>query len=95
MDASAERGCRNDFNEFIDDSEKVVAKAHQENHELPVFMPGDSMGGFIAASRYAQYSSRLSGQILSGAASGIQSMQAGGKAPISAPRPGNPWQTLW
>jgi alpha-beta hydrolase superfamily lysophospholipase len=75
--SGGERGYVNDFNEFIDDAEKVVARAKQENPGLPVFMLGHSMGGFIAASHGVKYPGRLSGQILSGAASGIQPMLAG------------------
>lgn len=75
--SGGERGHVNDFNEFIDDAEKVVAWVKKENPGLPVFMLGHSMGGFIAAAHAVKYPGRLSGQVLSGAASGIQPMLAG------------------
>jgi len=75
--SGGERGYVADFNEFIDDTEKVVAMARRENPTLPVFMLGHSLGGFIAASFGIKYPGFLSGQVLSGAATTIQPLLAG------------------
>jgi acylglycerol lipase len=75
--SGGDRGYVDDFNELIDDAEKVVAMVKKENPGLPVFMLGHSLGGFISASHGVKYPGRLSGQILSGAASTLQPLLAG------------------
>jgi acylglycerol lipase len=75
--SGGERGYIDNFNELIDDTEKVVGLMKQENPKLPVFMLGHSLGGFIAAAHAIKYPGRLSGQVLSGAASMIKPMLAG------------------
>ncbi len=75
--SGGDRGYVADFNELIDDAEEVVALAKKDHPGLPVFMLGHSMGGFIAASHAVKYPGRLSGQVLSGAATAIQPMLAG------------------
>lgn len=70
--SGGDRGYINDFNELIDDAAKVVDRVRLENPDLPVFMLGHSLGGFIAAAYALKYPGRLSGQVLSGAALMIQ-----------------------
>jgi acylglycerol lipase len=61
-----ERGYIKDYQDMIEDTEKVVTIAKKENPNIPIYMWGHSMGGFIAASYGIKYPNRLSGQILSG-----------------------------
>jgi alpha-beta hydrolase superfamily lysophospholipase len=75
--SGGDRGYIDDFNEFIDDTKRVVAMVKQENRSLPVFMLGHSLGGFITAAYGVKYPGRLSGQVLSGAASTLQPLLAG------------------
>lgn len=58
----------NDYNDYILDTDLVVEKALKENPNVPVFMIGHSMGGFIAFLYGLRHNDKLSGQILSGAA---------------------------
>jgi acylglycerol lipase len=62
------RGFVENYIQYVDDAELVVARAIKENPGLPVFMLGHSMGGFITAFYGIKYPDRLKGQILSGAA---------------------------
>ena len=57
-----------DFNTYLDDADTVYELAKNENPELPIFMLGHSMGGFIAAAYGVKYPNKLRGQILSAAA---------------------------
>lgn len=56
------------YNDYINDTELIVQKAKLEFPELPLFMFGHSMGGFITAIYGEKFKDRLNGQILSGAA---------------------------
>lgn len=62
------RGDMNDFNELIDDTDIIVNIAKKEYPDLPLYMLGHSMGGFITAAYGVKYKNKLRGQILSGAA---------------------------
>jgi acylglycerol lipase len=62
------RGYIEDYNIFIDDTDKIVEVAKTEQSDIPLFMLGHSMGGFISAFYGVKYPRRLTGQILSGAA---------------------------
>ena len=66
--SGGERGNINNFNELIDDADKIVDIAKSENPDIPIFMLGHSMGGFITAAYGVKYPGKLNGQILSGAA---------------------------
>lgn len=66
--SEGERGYVEDFQYFFQDADKVVNMAQEENKEIPVFMFGHSMGGFITAGYGMKYKNKLKGQILSGAA---------------------------
>ena len=66
--SGGEKGYIDDFMNFIDDANEVVDLVKEEYPDVPVFMLGHSMGGFIAAAYGAKYTDKLRGQILSGAA---------------------------
>lgn len=70
--SGGERGYIDDYQIFIDDTEKIVSIAKKENPGIPLFMLGHSMGGFITAFYGVKYPGRLAGQLLSGAALTIQ-----------------------
>lgn len=72
--SGGEKGYVENFNLFIDDAGKIVDMAKSENPNLPIFMLGHSMGGFITAGFGIKYPNRLTGQILSGAATIILPM---------------------
>lgn len=65
--SGGERGYIEDFKYFIDDADMVVDTVKRENPELPIFMLGHSMGGYITAAYGVKYPNRLNGQIFSGA----------------------------
>ena len=64
--SGGKRGYLDDFQKFIDDADLFVDRAKKENPELPIFMLGHSMGGFITAGYGAKYPGKLKGQIFSG-----------------------------
>lgn len=66
--SDGERGYLEDFNIFLDDTDKIMQQAAEENPGLPLFMLGHSMGGYIAAGYGVKYPGKLQGQIFSGAA---------------------------
>lgn len=70
--SDGERGYVDDFNDFIDDADRIVTMAQTENGQLPLFMLGHSMGGFVTAAYGIKYPAKLQGQILSGAAVIVQ-----------------------
>jgi acylglycerol lipase len=70
--SSGERGYIADYQIFVDDAQKIVGIAGEENPGIPLFMLGHSMGGFITASYGVKYPGKLAGQILSGAAVTVQ-----------------------
>ncbi|RCW48705.1 MULTISPECIES: alpha/beta hydrolase [unclassified Halanaerobium] len=55
-----------DFNTYLKDADTVVDIAKKENPDLPIFMLGHSMGGFITAAYGIKHPNKLNGQILSG-----------------------------
>lgn len=63
-----ERGHIKDFTHLICDADTIVEMAKKENPNVPIFMLGHSMGGFITAAYGIKYKDKLNGQILSGAA---------------------------
>jgi alpha-beta hydrolase superfamily lysophospholipase len=66
--SGGERGFVSDFNLFIEDTDQVVNLAREEYPDLPLFLLGHSMGGFIAACYGVKYPDPLTGLIHSGAA---------------------------
>ncbi len=66
--SGGERGYVENFQNFFDDADKAVDLVLAEHEDLPVFMLGHSMGGFIAAGYGMKYPGKLRGQILSGPA---------------------------
>ncbi len=75
--SGGEKGYVENFNQFIDDAAKITDMAKAENTNVPVFMLGHSMGGFVTAAYGVKYPGGLSGQVLSGAATIIQPLLAG------------------
>ncbi len=66
--SGGERGYVEDYNEYLDDAHLVVEQAKADYPNLPVFLLGHSMGGFIGAGYAAKYPGNVTGQIFSGAA---------------------------
>lgn len=66
--SGGERGYIKDYHDLIDDTNKVVSMAKKNKPNIPTFMLGHSMGGFIAAFYGIKHPKKLSGQVLSGAA---------------------------
>lgn len=64
----SERGYINNFMEFVSDADEVVNLAKKEYPDLPLFMLGHSMGGFITCLYGLAKPNKLHGQIFSGAA---------------------------
>lgn len=62
------RGYVKSYKDFIKDTDMIVELARKENGNLPIFMIGHSMGGFITAAYGALFKDKLRGQIISGAA---------------------------
>ena len=60
------RGYVEGASHFVQDAHEIVKEAKRDYPELPVFMLGHSMGGFITASYGIQYKDMLAGQIFSG-----------------------------
>lgn len=66
--SGGERGYVEDFQYFFQDADKLVNIVKEDNKDIPIFMFGHSMGGFITAGYGIEYKDKLKGQILSGAA---------------------------
>ena len=66
--SGGERAHLNDFNDFILDADSIVEYVKHEKPNVPVFMLGHSMGGFITAAYGVKYKNKINGQVLSGAA---------------------------
>ncbi len=64
--SGGKRGYLDDFHPFIDDADLFVDLATKENPNLPLFMLGHSMGGFITAGYGSKYPGKLKGQVFSG-----------------------------
>ncbi len=62
------KGHIDSYEDFILDCNEIVELAIKENDNLPIFMLGHSMGGFITCLYGLKYSDKLKGQIFSGAA---------------------------
>ena len=62
------KGHIDEFMDFARDADEMVSLVKKENPNLPTFMLGHSMGGFITCVYGINYPNRLDGQIFSGAA---------------------------
>lgn len=62
------RGHINSYEDFVLDCDEIVELAKRENSNLPIFMLGHSMGGFITCLYGLKFPNKLNGQIFSGAA---------------------------
>jgi len=66
--SKGERGDLEDFNLLVEDTDKIIDLIKRENKELPIYILGHSMGGFIAAAYGIKYGNKINGEILSGGA---------------------------
>lgn len=66
--SGGERGYVKNFMDFLYDTNEVVKFCKSKHKNIPIFMLGHSMGGFIVASYGSKYKGEVTGQILSGAA---------------------------
>lgn len=78
----SEKGYIDRFEDFIYDTDTIVEMTRKENATSPIFMLGHSMGGLITAAYGIEYSDKLKGQILSGAATAISSQVRGIKGSL-------------
>lgn len=62
------RGYLKNYCTFTEDTDFIVELAKKQFSDLPIFMLGHSMGGFITASYGVKYPNKLRGQIFSGPA---------------------------
>jgi alpha-beta hydrolase superfamily lysophospholipase len=67
--SQGKRGHLENYMDFVYDADVVVDIAERENPDIPIYMIGHSMGGFISLLYGITYPKKLRGQILSGAAS--------------------------
>lgn len=65
--SGGERGYINSFKDFAKDADVFIEFTKSENPNIPIFMLGHSMGGFIAALYGVMFKNRIDGQILSSA----------------------------
>ncbi|WMJ79172.1 alpha/beta hydrolase [Clostridium sp. MB40-C1] len=66
--SGGERGYVENFMNFIEDTDRIIELCSKENPDVPLFMLGHSMGGYISAAYGSKYKEKLKGQILLGAA---------------------------
>ena len=81
--SGGERGHIDNFKDFASDIDDIVCFVKRENPSIPIFMLGHSMGGFIAVLYGILYKNKLSGQILSAAATSTPSHAKGSKMTIA------------
>lgn len=62
------KGHIDSYEDFILDCDDIVELIRRENRDLPIFILGHSMGGFITCLYGLRYPDKLKGQIFSGAA---------------------------
>ncbi|MCY6484211.1 lysophospholipase [Clostridium aestuarii] len=68
--SDGKRGYVNSFKDFVEDIDSFVELIKKEYSNIPLFIFGHSMGGFITACYGILYGDKICGQILSGAATG-------------------------
>ena len=76
------RGHVDTFESFISDADLIVEIAKKDNPNLPIFMLGHSMGGFIAFIYGLKHGHKLRGQILSASATSKPKESKGFKSKI-------------
>lgn len=62
------KGYIDSYEDFIEDCNEMVELIKSENKDLPIFMLGHSMGGFVTCLYGIKYPDKLNGQMFSGAA---------------------------
>lgn len=68
--SEGKRGYVHSFKDFIKDVDTIVDLIKSENPDLPLYILGHSMGGFITACYGIAHGDKINGEILSGAATG-------------------------
>lgn len=76
------RGAIRSYQQFIDDCASIVAMAHNDYPQLPLYMMGHSMGGMISVMYALKFPDVLSGQILIGPALGDMPQISGMMKPL-------------
>lgn len=66
--SGGKRGHMDSYKDLIKDTDVIVELAKKENPDIPIFMIGHSMGGFVTACYGVLFPNKLNGQIFSGAA---------------------------
>lgn len=66
--SGGERGYINNFEDFARDVDVFIEFVRNENPDIPIFMLGHSMGGFITALYGIMFKNKLKGQIFTSAA---------------------------
>jgi len=66
--SGGKKGWVDNYNSYIKDLDQIVKIAKEENKDIPVFIMGHSMGGFITAAYGIQNKNKVEGIILSAAA---------------------------
>lgn len=56
------------YEDFIEDCDEMIEMIKNENNNLPIFILGHSMGGFVTCAYGLKYPNKLKGQIFSGPA---------------------------
>lgn len=75
--SGGERGYISNFKDFAKDTDVFIEFIKTENPNIPIFMLGHSMGGFITALYGVMFKNKVDGQILSSAAT-VEPVQARG-----------------
>src|SRR5262249_15290477 len=68
--SSGERASVPSLDVLIDDARSVLERARARRPELPLFVPGHSMGGLVATALTLEEQAKIRGLVLSGAALG-------------------------
>ncbi|MDD3224097.1 MAG: lysophospholipase [Clostridium sp.] len=68
--SEGKRGYVHSFKDFIKDVDAIVNLIKSEHENLPLYILGHSMGGFITACYGIAHGDKIDGEILSGAATG-------------------------
>jgi alpha-beta hydrolase superfamily lysophospholipase len=61
--SGGKRGHVDNFNDYLDDTGRVIGKAKEQNPELKTFLIGHSLGGLVALDYAEKHGSKLSGLV--------------------------------
>jgi alpha-beta hydrolase superfamily lysophospholipase len=62
--SGGKRGHVDNFNDYLDDTDRVIGKAKEQNPELKTFLIGHSLGGLIVLDYAEKHGSKLSGIVV-------------------------------